>query len=238
MQSRKITDWQWSPPALGLALTQNRPPAATPPGADGPAFAGQVFRECVVPALAAKTATDFLQEVSRRLPLFAALHTKMLDALAATLDTSSDLQAIPRAYASLGQELRQWATRLDEVTRAELELAVSTLNRSNELLLKMIALEQTPPSAVVADLFRTSILVEFLLSCLWRLVELAEHPPKAAQIVYSLKYAILDHAAAVRKLAQPPEEGSPQASVSEKTPEATFWAAAGSLPLAELGDAA
>ncbi len=232
-----VTDWQWSPPALGLALSQYCSSSAWPDAgkAEGSGLGGQVAQECIVPALEASNAGDFLREVGRRLPLFAALHMKLLDEFAEPRRLVADLPTIPEAFAALEDELRVWAHGLDDLARAELEIVISTLNRSNQLLIES-AQQDKQPSTGVADLFRTAVLAEFLLSCLWRLVKLGERPPIAAQIIYNLRYAVLDHAAAVRYHLKCPEEPRMRPSSSVMDDESSFWATAGVLPLAELGE--
>ncbi len=234
-----ITDWHQSPPALALALRQRR--SASAPGVDGESpLDGQIARECIGPALDAPTAAEFLREVGRRLPLYAAWHLKLLDEIAGRLGPTEDLPTISQAYAELEAELRHWAEGLDEVTRAELEFAIDLLNRSNALLLKPAEKDQEPRSADLADLYRTAILVEFLLACLCRLVHLAERPPLVVQIIYNLRYAVLDYAAAVRRhrrrRCDAPDLPGSVPPGAESDPEAAFWATAGSLALAELGD--
>lgn len=235
-----ITDWHRSPPALALALRQHR--SATAPGMDGESpLDGQIARECIGPALDAPTAADFLREVGRRLPLYAAWHLKLLDEIAGRLGSAEELPTISQAYAELEAELRHWAEGLDEVTRAELEFAIDMLNRGNALLLKPAEQAHEPRPADVADLYRTAILVEFLLACLCRLVNRAERPPLVVQIIYNLRYAVLDYAAAVRRhrrRCDAPEAPGSAPSGAESDPEASFWATAGSLALAELGDGA
>ncbi len=228
------TDWPWSPPALGLALSQGRSSSTSPTHGEGPALDLQVTRECIVPALEATSAADFVREVSRRLPLFAALHIKLLDDVFVMLGVVKDLPTISQAYEAMEATLRRWAARLDDVAQTELEIAVSTLNRSNQLLLSAADQESRP--ADVADLFRTAILVEFLLSCLWQLVKLDERPPIAVQIIYNLRYAVLDYAAAVRIHLGRLDEPGPEPSSSERSPEDSFWATVGILPLTKLGD--
>ena len=194
------------------------------------------MRECIRSALAATTPAGFVREVSRRLPLFAVLHARQLDEAEIRELQTLDRESVDRGYAALGAELVSWAERLDEVARAELDVALSTLRRSNEMLLQAAA---KPSSAGTADLFRTTILSEFLLLCLWNLAESGEHPKIAGQIVYSLRYAALDHAAAVRRTASRPRELDSEPSETDPGGALdAFWALAGTLPLLEIGDAA
>lgn len=198
------------------------------------------MRDCVRPALAAGKPADFLREVSRRLPLFAGLHARLLDGIDAQDRHAADHASISRGYAAVESELVSWGRGLDDVAQAELDVAIATIRRSNDALLRGAA---ETWAAETADLFRAAVLVEFLLFCLWSLAQSREHPQIAGQIVYSLRYAALDHAAAVRKCTEcpaRPELSEPAAEVPEGPDEAedAFWALAGTLPLVEFGDGA
>lgn len=223
-----FTDWQRSPPALGLAMRQDRHLAPD-------AVEEAAMRGCIQPALAASKPADFLREVSRRLPLFAALHAKLLDDLDVREHHAADHASISRGYAALEAELVSWGGGLDDVAQAELAVAVATLRRSNETLLQ--AAPETWANET-ADLFRATVLVEFLLLCLWSLANSGEHPQISGQIVYSLRYAALDHATAVRNCTNRPRQlDSPAEAAESHVAEDSFWAAAGTLPLIEVGDA-
>ncbi len=229
MSASIVIDWQRSPPALGLALSRGQHRFHSVENSDA-------IRGCIRPALAATTPAGFVREVSRRLPLFAALHARELGQVDAWEHHATDPAAVTQGYAALGAELMSWGDRLDEVAQAELDVAISTLQRSNETLL-----QAAPESkaAETADLFRATILVEFLLLCLWNLVESGEHPQIADQIVYSLRYAALDHAASVRRsTSRPPQPASPSPEADPDGAEDSFWALAGALPLLEVGAAA
>ncbi len=194
---------------------------------------GDAIRECIQPALKATTPAGFVREVSRRLPLFAALHAKELDDVEARERYAPDPGSVTRGYAALGAELVSWGDRLDEVAQAELDVAISIIQRSNEALLQAAPESR---SNETADLFRATILVEFLLLCLWNLVESGEHPLIAGQIVYSLRYAALDHAAAVRRsTSRPLQLDSPSSTADPDAAEDSFWALAGTLPLLGIG---
>ncbi len=208
---------------MGLALRQRL--------AGGAATA---MWECVRPALAAGKPTGFLRELSRRLPVFAVLHAKYLEEVGRLDLHETDHALISQGYAELEGELVRWGDGLDEITRAELDLAIATLRRSNETLLQATTESR---GAETADLFRTAVLVEFLLFCLLSLALSGEHPRIAEQIVYSLKYAALDHAAAVRACAGSPARIEPPVAALEPDDrEDTFWALVGTLPLVEIGD--
>ena len=220
------TDWQRSPPALGLVLS------------DGHHFAPhqatdeRAMWDCIRPALAVRRSADFVREVSRRLPLFAALHAKLLGDVR---EIHADRTSVSEGYAALEKAITHWGRGLDDITQTELDVAVTSLHRSNEALPHL-----TSESAETADLFRATVLVEFLLFCLWSLVRSGEHPPITGQVIYNLRYAALDYAAAVRQVTRGPA-APPDVSPSPTTddgPEDAFWTLAGTLPLLDAEDAA
>lgn len=202
------------------------------------------MRECVRPALAASKPAGFLREISRRLPLFAALHAKLLDDVDVRERHAADPASVSQGYADLEVELVSWGDELDDVTQAELDVAIATLRRSNETLLQAASETRTSETA---DLFRAAVLVEFLLFCLWSLAKAGEHPRIAGQVVYSLRYAALDHAAAVRNSTRCPthldssvpaaesDRAEPDDAEDSDDAEDFFWAFAGALPLVEMG---
>lgn len=222
---------------MGLVLGRYPWFAGQVPG-DRRTIADEVFQECITPVIETTTANELLHEIQRRLPLFIALHLRLLDEVAVP-DVAEDLPTFSRgAYGALVDQIRRWAEPLDEVTRAELEVILATLNRSEELLMAAKAQQQNPRRGDLADLFRTAVLSEFLLFCLWRWVELEQRPATTAQLMYSLRYAVLDHAAAVRRLLGDSGKVASQRSSAPDGSEDSFWATAGTLPLLELGEAA
>lgn len=233
-----IADWTWNPPALALALSQGRSSAGRTPDPVR-SVTEQMLRQCIVPVLSAADTREFLVEINRKLPLFATLQVKLLEEIVADSRSETEPPAVTPKYAAFTDRVSRWSEELDDVTRAELDFALATLHRSNELLWQNPKRGQDPGAADFAELFRATRLADFLFSCLWRLIELGQRPKILKQVVYSLRYAVLDYAAMVRRLLE--SGASPPALESEPggdSGEYTFWATVGTLPLFELGDAA
>jgi len=185
-----VTDWHFTPPALGIGLNRARPASSAP--------VDQFFRECVTPAVSAATPSAFLDEIRRRLPLFSVLRTQLLERLFAEIPGDELPPLLRQAYTTVGSELHRWAQVLDETTRMELEAALAKLDRVNRAVLS--ALENASPCvAHVPDLFRTAVIVDFLVFCLLDMAARNARDSVALQLVNSFRYAALDYAEAARK---------------------------------------